>query len=581
MRGVATIEETKGNRFRILISELPYQVNKAVLVAKMADLVRDKEIEGISDIRDESNRQGIRVVIELKTTAQPQKILNQLFKFTSLQSSFNCNFVALLNNEPKLFTLKMILEEFIIFRQEVVIKRNEYQLAELKEREHILQGLKIALDHIDEVIQIIKQSESAETAKVSLMNKFGFSQIQSEHILDMQLRKLSKLEREKIENELKEILDKIEAINLLLSSPEKILQEIKNEILDIKTNYADKRRTKIIKGKIGEFNEEDIILQEQTIITLTNSGYIKRAKADTYKKQGRGGKGLKGITTKEGDSIAQIIFANTHDELLFFTNTGRCFKKKVWDIQESSRISKGTNVINLLNLQANEKVSSISASGDLEKYKYITFITQNGIGKKTNMSEFKNLRQNGLIAIKLKENDKLVKVSFTSGNNKILLTSKKGKAIKFNEKDLRPMGRNASGVKIMNLMEKEDIVVNAQIIPNNEENYYTLTISENGFGKRTPVTSYAVQKRGGKGLKTAQINKKTGELVDSLLVRSKGEIIITSKKGLLIRLDLEKIPVLSRVTQGVKLMKFTADEVADKVSSVALIEEENNLEREK
>lgn len=572
VRGIANIEEVKGNKFRIIISELPYQVNKAVLVARIADLVRDKKIEGISDIRDESNRQGIRVVIELRATAQPQKILNQLFKYTALQSSFNCNFVALLNNEPKLFTLKMILEEFVIFRQEVIIRRNEFQLAELLEREHILQGLKIALDNIDEVIQTIKKSESADAAKVALMDRFKFTLVQAEHILDMQLRKLARLEREKIEAELKEILGKIATIKNLLASPEKILVEIKNEFLELKQTYNDTRRTKIIKGKIGEFNEEDLIAQEKTIVTLTKSGYIKRAKADTYKKQGRGGKGLRGMTTKEGDSISQVVFANTHDELLFFTDNGRCFKKKVWDLPESSRIAKGTNVVNLLNLQPQEKVSAIVATEDIDNYKYIVFTTQNGVGKKTDVNEFKNLRQNGLIAVKLKDKDKLVAVNFTKGTNKILLTSKNGKALKFNEKDLRPMGRSASGVRIMNVGEN-NLLVNAQVIPDDENNYYTLTLSENGFGKRTPVTSYAVQKRGGKGLKTAQVTKKTGELVDSLLVGTKGEIIITSNNGQLIRLGLERIPVLSRATQGVRLIRFNESD-KDKVSSIALIEED-------
>ncbi|MBP7859588.1 DNA gyrase subunit A, partial [Patescibacteria group bacterium] len=515
-RGVANIEESKVGKQRIIITQLPYQVIKSKLVAKIAELIKDKKIEGISDLRDESNRDGIRVVIEIKQTGRAQKILNQLYQKTELQNNFNCNFVALLNNEPKLFNLKGILEEFVRHRQLVVIRRSEFKLAKFEEREHILQGLKIAIDNIDDVIETIKKSESVEDARNNLVKKFALSYIQADAILEMQLRRLAKLERDKIEQELKDILGEISKLKTLLSSPTLILEEISRELLEIKEKYGDKRKTKVIKGKVGEFSEEDLIIDVEAILTITKQGYIKRLNADTYKNQGRGGKGISGMNTKEGDYINQIGYASTHDEVLFFTNKGRVFKKRAWDIPESSRHAKGINLVNLLNLGEGEKVSNFSTIKALKANKYVLFCTTKGTGKRTVVTEFENIRQNGLIAIKLKPEDDLAYVGFTSGDEEILVTTSKGKAIRFKEKDLRPMGRAGSGVRIVNT--GEGFVVNAQICPKEEKEVYTLTISEKGFGKKTALSEYEAQHRGGKGIKTSKITQKTGDLVDSIIV---------------------------------------------------------------
>ena len=568
MRGVVEIEEVKGGKFKIIITQLPYQVIKSKLVSKIADLVRNKKIEGVSDIRDESNKDGIRVVIEVKSTGRPQKILNAIYKQTDLQQNFNCNFVALINNEPKLMTLKMIVEEFIRHRQIVVIRRSEYNLAKLQEREHILQGLKIALDHIDEVIETIKKSKDTPKARTNLMKKFDLTDIQANAILEMQLRRLAQLEREKIENELKDILNQIDKMKTLLSSPEKILKVVKDELLQLKETFGDKRKTKVIKGKIGEFSEEDLIVNEENIVTITKAGYIKRLKATTYKNQGRGGKGLKGMSTKEGDVIKDTAFANTHDDILFFTNTGRVFKKRVWDIPESSRTAKGTNVVNLLNLGENEKVSKFVTAEDIKKLKYVTFITAGGVAKRSKASEFENIRQNGIIAINLKGEDKLVSVDFTKGNETIVVATSKGKAIRFKESNLRPMGRTATGVRGIKL-SKEDFVINAEGVDSEKENRYILTVSQKGYGKRTNVTNYTVQNRGGKGVISAKVSAKTGNLVDSLIVGSKGDLLLSSAQGQVIRIDLARVPVLSRNTQGVRLMRVGEK---DSLASVTTVE---------
>lgn len=576
MRGVAEIEEVKGGKFKIIITELPYQVIKSKLVSKIADLVRNKKIEGISDIRDESNREGMRVVIEVKSTGRPQKILNAIYKQTDLQQNFNCNFVALVDNEPKLMTLKMIIEEFIRHRQRVVIRRSEYNLAKLQEREHILQGLKIALDHIDEVIATIKKSKDTPDARENLVKKFSLTVIQADAILEMQLRRLAQLEREKIENELKDILNNIANLKELISSPEKILAVIKSELSEIKELYGDERITKAVKGKIGEFSEEDLIVNEENIITITKAGYIKRLKASTYKSQGRGGKGMKGMSTKEGDAITDTAFANTHDDILFFTNTGRVFKKRVWDIPESSRTAKGTNVVNLLDLQDGEKISKFVTAEDIKKLKYVVFVTMLGVAKRCKAEEFENIRQNGIIAIKLKGEDKLVSVDFTKGSDTIVIATSKGKAIRFKEKDLRAMGRTATGVRGIRL-SKEDFVINAESVDAEKESLYILTVSKKGYGKRTNVSNYAVQNRGGKGVISAKVSAKTGELVDSLIVGTKGDLLLSSAHGQVIRIDLSKVSVLSRNTQGVRLMNVSAN---DELSAITLIEENEEDEEE-
>lgn len=573
MRAKTNIEEIKGGKFRIIITELPFQVNKAKLVAKIADLVKQKKVEGISDLRDESDRNGLRVVIEIKQGRRPQKILNKLYKHTELQLNFNANFVALIDNEPKVMPLKMVLEEFIKHRQVVVIRRNEYRLSKLLERQHILQGLKIALDHIDEVIEIIKKSKDTETARTNLMEKFGFTHIQAEAILDMQLRKLARLEREKIENELKEVSTKIANIKAILKSPEKILKIIADELKEIKEKFGDERKTRIIAGKVGEFSDEDLIPNEETIITFTKSGYIKRIKPSTYKKQHRGGKGVRGMTTKESDRIKETVFAHTHDEVYFFTNTGRVYKKRVWDIPEGSRTSKGTNIVNLLNLKEYEEVTGICTynAQEKEKYKYLIFATKKGTVKKAKFEEYQNIRQNGLIAIKLSKGDSLASTQFTSGKSDVLITTKKGKAIRFSEQDVRPMGRSAGGVRGIKLEEGDEVISMNVFDPEEEKDLYILTVSKKGYGKKTSVSSFTRQKRGGKGLKVAKVTPKTGELVDSIIVENKGDLLLTSAEGQIVRISLNKVPTLSRSTQGVILMKFKG---GDYLSGITIINKE-------
>ena len=572
IRATTEIEEIKNGKHNILVTELPFQVNKARLVSKIADLVKQKKVEGITDLRDESDRNGIRVVIELRNTARPQKILNYLFKHTELQLNFNSNFVALVNNEPRVMTLKNILEEFVKHRQHVIIRRGEYNLARLQEREHILYGLKIALDHIDEVIATIRSSKDTETAKLNLIKKFELTTMQAEAILDMQLRRLARLEREKIENELKEVLKSIEEIKSTISNPEKILAVIKQELNEIKEKYGDKRKTKIIAGKIGTFSEEDLIVEEENVITFTKTGYIKRLKADIYIKQSRGGKGVKGMTTKEADEITKVAHVNTHDELLFFTNLGRVYKKRAWEIAETGRAAKGSNIVNFLDLKEGEKLSEICAiTFKKEKeHKYVLFVTELGQVKKTSIDEFENIRQNGIIAINLKNNDRLSNVSLTTGNCDILITTQKGKAIRFSEKDVRKMGRSAGGVIGIKL-NKDDKVIKSRVFDSNAEKLYNLTVSEKGFGKKTSINSFNRQNRGGKGLITAKITSRTGNLVDSVIVENKGDVLLTSAEGQVIRLAINKVPTISRTTQGVILIRTKKS--TDHLSSVVVITE--------
>ena len=577
MRGVANIEDHKKGRFKIVVTELPFQVNKARLVAKIADLHKNKKVEGISDLRDESDREGMRMVVELKSGARPQKILNQLYKQTDLQQNFNVNTVCLIDNEPKIMTLKMILEEFIKHRQKVVILKSEYELAKLQERQHILEGLEKAIDIIDEVIATIRASSSSEDAKNNLMKKFKFSVWQAEAILEMQLRKLARLEADRITTELKEVTGKINALNKLLSSGVAILDSIKQNLLELKDKYGDKRRTKVIKGGIGEFNEADLIAEEENIFTLTKTGYVKRLKLDTYKTQSRGGKGNKGINTKDEDVVTDVAQINTHSDILFFTNQGRVFKIKAWDIPEASRTSRGTNIVNLLNLKDSEKVRAFYAQkiDKKSKDKFVIFATEKGVVKKSKIDDFKNINQGGIIAIKLKPGDKLVDAQFTTGKDTIKLVTKNGKAIRFSEKDARPMGRGASGVTGLKVAQ-DDQVVSLLVI--NEDNIEDnlLTICENGLGKRTPLKEFKIQKRSGKGLIAHNVTPKTGEIVEAKIVKTKEEsdLIISTSGGQIIRLGINKINISNRSTQGVILIRMKS---GDKVASVALIKEDDSL----
>ncbi|MBI2007393.1 MAG: DNA gyrase subunit A, partial [Candidatus Blackburnbacteria bacterium] len=585
VRGVAKIEGGQRGKSRIVITELPYQVNKALLVAKIAELARDKKVVGISELRDESDRKGMTVVIELKKDAKPKAVLNNLYKHTSLQTSFPANFVALVDGTPRTLTLKQILVEYVKHRQKVVTRRSIFELTEAKRRAHILEGLKIALDNLDEVIQTIRRSRDPETAKNSLMQKFGLTEIQATAILDMQLRRLSALEREKIEEEYKKVGELINHLTSLLTNPEKILNVIEEELEKLKEKYGDERKTRIYLSAVEEISEEDLVAKEDTIITVTKTGYIKRLPPSTYRAQRRGGKGVVGMTTKQEDEIEHLISASTHDQLMFFTDHGRVFILKAWEIPESSRQAKGQAVVNLINIDQSEKIEAVlplNPQNGANGTRYILLATKNGTVKRVALSQFKNLRASGIIAIKLDKNDSLSWAKGTDGKMNVLLVTKNGKSIKFSENDIRPMGRPARGVRGITL-EKEDEVMGMEVVPQRRETpadkrrkffQDILVVTEKGLGKRTPVGQFPLQKRGGKGVKVAEITQRTGDVGGALQVNEEVEqIIITSKTGQVIKLPLKNIPQLGRATQGVILMRFDK-KGGDSVAAVATLEKE-------
>lgn len=560
MRAKAEIDETQNGKMQIIVSELPYQVNKATLIARIADLVKDKKLEGIADLRDESDRtQMVRIVFDLKKDAKPQSILNNLYKHTTMQSVFNVNLVALSDGVPHLLTLKRILEEFITHRQVIVRKRTEFELAEAKAREHILEGLKIAVDNIDEVIEIIKKSSNADTAKTNLINRFKLSEIQATAILDMQLRKLAALEVQKIVDELKMLRETITYLEDLLAHSEKILKVIKTELINIKEKYADARRTKVYKQKIGEFNEEDLVTNEVTIVTITNGGYVKRQSPLSFRTQQRGGKGVMGISTKETDAVSHIFYTQTHDGILFFTDKGRVFQIKVWEIPETQRAAKGQAIVNLINVEQGEKVTAVLTTRQKgEAAKYFFMCTQNGTVKKTALEEYTNIRRSGLVAIKLDKLDNLGWVGTTSGKNDLIIVSKGGKSIRFSETQVKSTHRDTSGVRGIRL-SKDDQVVSLNVVENIEDEL--LVIMENGLGKKTKFSSWSLQGRGGQGVKAAQVTSKTGLIVTAQAINQNMDtLVLTSTKGQLIKMDLRQVPTLQRQTQGVILMRVRPGE---------------------
>lgn len=568
-------EEMKNGKMRIIVTEIPYQVNKATLISKIADLVKMKKIENISDLRDESNSKGMRIVIELKKEAIVKKIQNQLYKYTPLQSTFNANMVALLNNEPKLMTLKTILQEFIKHRQIVIIRRTLFLYRKAKEREHILQGLKIALDHIEEVIKLIRSSKDAETAKTGLMTTFGFTEIQAQAILDMQLRKLAALERKKIEEELNEIINIINGYEALLSSADKIIDKVRDELLAVKERYGDERKTKIVKGKLGELNDEDLIVNEKCIVTISETGYIKRLKDDTYRAQSRGGKGKIGATLKEEDHITTIKMCDTHDWAFFFTNTGKVYKMRIWELPESSRTAKGTPIVNFLSMTQNERIQAfLTLTNDaLEEAKdYLFFVTENGTVKRTSLEDFANIRTSGIIAISLKDEDRLSFAEIVREEDEVLITTSEGQSIRFEVNDIRPMGRSAGGVSGIRLSKKDDYVVGSVVIRKEDKGVLLLTVSQMGYGKKTDIAEYKVQKRSGSGIRTYKATEKTGKLVSAKALMNKvdTDLLIATESGKMIRLESREVPVLGRDTQGVRLMKL---DTKDKVTSVELLAE--------
>lgn len=569
IRGKAEIEDIGQGKSAIIITELPYQVNKALLIARIADLAKEKKIEGISDLRDESDRRGMRIYVELKRDAFPKKVLNNLFKNTAMQTSFPVNMVALVNGTPQTLNLKLILEEYIKHRYIVVRKRSEFELKQAKARLHILEGLKIAVDHIDAVIKTIRESKDQEDAKQNLMTKFKLSEIQSVAILDLQLRRLAALERQKIEDELLMIKETIAYLEDLLAHSEKILEVIKVEIVKLKEKYADPRRTKVFKGKVGEFSEEDLIANEPTVITITNTGYIKRQSLTSFHTQHRGGKGITGMNVKDEDGIAHIRYAQTHDNIIFFTNKGKGYALKAYEIAESSRTSKGSAVVNLLNIEQGEKVESFVVMNKEVKTGYVFLTTRKGTVKKSKLSEFENIRRNGMIAIKLDKGDELVWSKITDGKSEVLITTKQGKAIKFSETAVRPMGRATTGVRGIKI-GPDDQVIGMDVVSKGDD-ANLLVIMENGLGKKSPVKQFPLQGRGGQGVKVAKVTPKTGPVVIAQVIpEGCEEVIITSRKGQIVKLLTEQIPKLSRDTQGVILMRFS--DASEKVASATCIE---------
>jgi len=568
------VENSKGD-FSIIVTEIPYQVNKANLVMKIAELVHEKKVEGIRDLRDESSKDGLRVVVELKRDAYPKKVLNRLYQTTQLQETFHYNMLALIDGiQPRVLNLKMILEEYIKHRREVVRRRAEFDLNRARERAHILEGLRIALLKIDQIIETIKKSKDKDEAKENLIKKFKLSEFQSVAILEMRLQQLANLERLKVEQEYKEKIALIQELESILASEKKMLGVIAKEVEEMKGKYSDARRTQIVKHGIKEFSIEDVIPDTETVVMITRAGYIKRIPPDTFKTQKRGGKGVAGLTTKEEDVVEQVFTTTTHKELLFFTTRGRVFRLKAYDVPEASRIAKGQALVNFLQLAPGESVSATYATDDIVKAKFLLMVTNKGTVKKTEISEFENIRNSGLIAIKLKDGDNLQWVHPTTGSDEVVLVTKQGQAIRFTEKNVRAMGRTASGVRGIRL-KGQDHVVGMGVVPSGvakkSGEFELLVLMSNGYGKRTDINEYKVQGRGGSGIKTANITKKTGAIVSAHIVGTKDDhdLFVISSAGQVIRSPLSSVSSLGRATQGVRVMRFKKED--DTVASVTLI----------
>ncbi len=573
IRAKADIHENKNGSFQIIVTEVPYQINKATLLEKIADLVGEKKIEGIKDLRDESNKDGVRVVVDLKKDAYPKKVLNQLFNLTELQTTFHFNMLALVDGiQPRVLNIKNILDEFIKHRQVVIRRRTEFDLEKAKDRAHILEGLQMALDKIDLVIKTIRASKDKEEAKVNLIEKFKFSERQATAILEMRLQQLANLEAQKIEDELKEKKAIIKELESILASEAKIFSIIKSETAEIKEKYGEDRRTQIIAHGVKEFTTEDLIPNEPTVVMTTTDGYIKRLPPDTFKQQSRGGKGVIGVTTREEESVDQLITTNTHDNMLFFTNRGRVFQLMAYDIPQGSRTAKGQALVNFLQLAPNEKITALLPMSAVEENKFLIMATTKGNIKKTPLEDFANVRRSGLIAIKLKNDDNLEWVKPSTGNYEVMIATKAGQAIRFKEKDVRPMGRTASGVRGMRL-KSDDIVIGMDIVDPKDVGLEFLTIGENGVGKRTELDEYKVQGRGGSGIKTADVTKKTGGIIYAKVINKaetdEHDLMMMSAKGQVIRLPFKSINTSGRATQGVRLMRFKED--GDIVAGVTIL----------
>lgn len=588
-RAVAEIEETKSGKFQIIVTEIPYQVNKAKLIQKIADLVRDKKIDGISDLRDESDREGMRIVIELKKASKPKSVLNNLYKHTELQSAFPANMVALdEKGTPHLMNLKTILSHYVRHRQAIVVRRSQFELKENRARIHILEGYIKALDHLDEVIKTIRGSKDTDDAKANLIKKFGFTEIQAVAILDMQLRRLSALERKKIEDEYNALMARINELLSLLKDPQAILKTIAKELKELKDVYGDPRKTKVVKGKLGEFSEEDLVAAEDNLVAITRDGYIKRMPLTTYRTQRRGGKGVVGMTTKDTDEILHMTVANTHDYCLFFTNTGKVYSLRAFELPEGSRTAKGQAIINLLSIEQGEQVQALlSVPKDLlnNQGHFITMATAKGMVKKTSLAEYANIRNSGKIGIALRDNDQLIKVEISHGQNYLILVTRGGKSIKFKETDVTATGRDTMGVKGMTLKAGDEVIAmeTVEITPakpdDKRRKFFReiLVVTEHGLGKRTSVEEYPDQKRGGQGVKVAELSDRTGKIAAVRMVTEDDEqVVITTKAAQVIKLPLKNIKVLGRSTQGVILMRPHDGDVVTSITTLQEPAEEEN-----
>ena len=567
LRANCHIETLSNGKNRIIVTELPYQVNKARLVEKIADLVRDKQIEGITALNDESDRTGMRIVVDLRRDANANVILNQLYKHTQLQDSFGVIMLALVDGKPKVLNLKQVLHYYIAHQEDVITRRTKYELAKAEARAHILEGLTIALDHLDAVIAAIRESRTADIARNALMTSFKLSEKQAQAILDLRLQRLTGLEREKIEEEYQEVLKAIEAYKEILADEKKILGIVKKELTEVKNKYGDARRTRLTIDT-SEIDVEDLIAEEDVVITLTHGGYIKRIPLDTYRRQNRGGKGIRGMGTKEKDFVENLLITTTHHTILFFTNRGRVYHLKAYEIAEASRAAKGTAIVNLLQLESDENITAVIQVKGFKSGAYLFMATKKGIVKKTSLEEFQNLRKGGLIAVNLDEDDELIGVKFTNGHHDVILGTKWGMAIVFNEDDVRPMGRPARGVKGIRLVEG-DAVIGMDALNAAAE---VLTVTAEGFGKRTQANEYRTQTRGGKGIINLKVTEKTGDVIGLRVVHESQELMLISTEGIVIRMNIADISLISRNTQGVKLMRAAEN---DRVASMAVMEQKS------
>ncbi|WP_101841844.1 DNA gyrase subunit A [Halobacillus sp. Marseille-P3879] len=571
IRAKVDIEEQANGKSRLIVTELPYQVNKARLVEKIAELARDKKIDGITDLRDESDRNGLRVVVELRKDANPNVLLNNLYKMTALQTSFGINMLALVDGQPKVLNLKQCLEHYLEHQKVVIKRRTAYELRKAEARAHILEGLRVALDHLDEVIQLIRGSQTTEIARNGLIERFGLSEKQAQAILDMRLQRLTGLEREKIEEEYQDLVALIAELKAILADEEKVLEIIREELLEIKERFNDERRTEIVLGGTDFIEDEDLIPEETVIVTLTHQGYVKRLPASTYRSQRRGGRGVQGMGTHEEDFVEHLLSTSTHNTLLFFSNKGKVYRAKGYEVPEFSRTAKGIPIINMLNIERDEWINAVIAVEDFVDDWYFIFTTRSGITKRTSISQFANIRKGGLIALGLREDDELISVKLTDGAQDIMIGTKNGYVIRFNEDQIRTMGRTAAGVKGISLRE-DDKVVSMEIISNDLQ---VLTVTNKGFGKRTSAEDYRITNRGGKGIITCNLTEKNGHVVATKAVTGQEDVMIITAQGVLIRMPVESISETGRNTQGVRLIRLQEEE---EVATVARIESEKEEE---